>query len=545
MAEDTTTTPEGMDPELAALLGDPLPEDEIPDFDTLFSTDSAPDVPSAPDVDLSEKNFPEITKRFADAPHKAFDAPLYYKEIIANEGEGGQRLHELLQKYLNTKDPKDRGVFRQQLIPVFWEFLRSVARKAATNLPDSKKYLLRFAMLHPSFLEPENKAFFAKLIVENEYKQPIYYVDEWFKNVGSGTIRNSSTDEVKVSKGGGNTQQRQLLEKTRGKLDGIRGLVKTKSSERLTFERLLQDSVREIVQHEPSEKMPEVSVCYNSVQRSSFSELQETLKNLLRVDRELTALIKEMDQVEETIEDLKAKAEAEEVTVEVDVKAVDTEFETIRQMTKMTVGRQGNHFPILSKEYFHCGPNDVAFRENVISSLAWLESIDPEAFCRSYKNKLNRIVPYVVLLPNYGETGVCWEPFDRFNRATSRGRIAIPMYSKSLQVALLSAIGDLRWQVAKEKASYYWMEEGLTGYYYQWFIARKLKGDVKETFIQDYITWILKESEGNQKLDKDLRAVFWRYIPFAQPVKEKLRTRSFNYQELYQRDMNRSMSDGY
>jgi hypothetical protein len=34
-------------------------------------------------------------------------------------------------------------------------------------------------------------------------------------------------------------------------------------------------------------------------------------------------------------------------------------------------------------------------------------------------------------------------------------------------------------------------------------------------------------------------------MPFAQPVKEKLKTRNFIYQELYQRDLNRAMSDGY
>jgi hypothetical protein len=89
------------------------------------------------------------------------------------------------------------------------------------------------------------------------------------------------------------------------------------------------------------------------------------------------------------------------------------------------------------------------------------------------------------------------------------------------------------------------MEEGLTGNYYQWFSARKLKGDVKEFFIQDYILWMTKEAEATQKLDKELRGIFWRYMPFSKAVKEKLKTRSYVYQELYQRDINRTLSDGY
>ena len=58
-------------------------------------------------------------------------------------------------------------------------------------------------------------------------------------------------------------------------------------------------------------------------------------------------------------------------------------------------------------------------------------------------------------------------------------------------------MGDLRWQVAKEKAQHYWMEEGLTGHYYQWFSEKHLKGDVKERFINDYTLWITKESRNN------------------------------------------------
>jgi hypothetical protein len=177
--------------------------------------------------------------------------------------------------------------------------------------------------------------------------------------------------------------------------------------------------------------------------------------------------------------------------------------------------------------------------------LSEVEKIDPGAFCRVHKNQSNRIVPYVILVPTYGDSGFCWEPFDKYNRNTSRGRIVIPMYPKNLQLAVLTAIADLRWLVAKEKASFHWMEEGLTGQYYQWFDQQKLKGDVKDYFINDYVLWITKESEGVQRLEKEVRAVFWRHVPFPQELKDKLKTRSPIYQELYQRDINRSMSDGY
>ena len=175
----------------------------------------------------------------------------------------------------------------------------------------------------------------------------------------------------------------------------------------------------------------------------------------------------------------------------------------------------------------------------------WIESIDPTAFHRIHKNTPNRIVPYVLLLPTYGDFGFCWEPFDRYNRVTSRGRIVVPMYPRDLKVSLLMAVADLRWQVAKEKASFYWMEEGLTGQYYQWIEEQKLKGDLKSFFIADYVLWMTKEANGTQVMDKKLRAIFWRFVPFAQEKKDDLKKRSMVYAELYQRDLNRALSDGY
>jgi hypothetical protein len=540
-----------MDPEIAALLGtnpkSSAPAVPPPDYSKLFDEPIEEfEIAEDAELNLSAGGFPEVTKRFLDIPHKAFDDPNYYKQALAGEGDIAQRVHTILQKYVNTKDPKDRSVYRQQLITAFWDFLACVARKTPGKLPDSKKYLLRFGILHPSFLDPEGKSFFSKLVVDNELSQSIYYLDEWFKAVGTGVIRNSSTDEVRIAKNNTQIRMQQLLEKAEGKREGAKGLLKAKDEERLNLERALLERVQLIAEHFPLDEFPDVNACYSDSQKRAFGEIQEILKNLAKSDRDLDLFLKDFYQADADVRTLMDKVEEDGGgAASVDIRAVDTEFETIRQMAKLTIGRQGNHFPIMSKEYFHCTPNDVAFRENVISQFTWVESIDPEAFCRSYKNRLNRIIPYVVLIPSYGDLGICWEPFDRFNRATSRGRIALPMYPKSLPIAVLAAVADLRWQVAKEKASYYWMEEGLTGNYYQWFTSRKLKGDVKEYFIQDYIVWMIKESDAIQKLDKEVRGIFWRYVPFSKEVKEKLKDRSYTYQDLYQRDINRSLSDGY
>ena len=538
-----------MDPEIAALLGadtTPAPS-RAPDYSALFNEPFELDDKKVEEaeLDLNAESFPPITKFSEKTANPTLEDPNFYKAALSGEGDRAQRVHTILQKYVGTKDPKDRGVYRQQVTTAFWDFMSDIARKSSGKLPDHKKYLLRFFILHPTFLSPENRDFFSRIVIDNELNQPIYYLDEWFKAVGTGVIRNSATDEVKVSRLSASSKLQALYDKANGKKDGARSLLKAKDEERVNMERTLRERIKDMTDHYPLDGLADINSCYTEIQRKLFSETYELLKNLIKLDRELDLYLKDYYQAEADVKTLEGKIAEEGGGAQVDLGAIDNEFNTVRQMAKMTIGRQGNHFPILSNEYYRCTPNDVATRENVIKILTKIESIDAEAFCRSYKNRLNRIVPYVVLVPSYGEFGFCWEPFDRLNRATSRGRIAIPMYPKNLFVAILAAVADLRWQVAKEKASYYWMEEGLTGNYYQWFQKMKLKGDLKETFIADYITWMTKESDAIQKLDKEVRGIFWRHIPFTQPIKDKLRDRSYTYQDLYQRDINRSMSDGY
>ena len=497
-------------------------------------------------VDLTVKAFAEVTKRFEATPHAFFDdAAGYYKTALTDEGEIAQRVHTLLQKYLTVTDPKDRSVFRPQLISAYWEFVRSVAKKIAGRIPMPKKLLLRFGIIHPNFIKGETREFFAKLVSENNLGEPLYYMDEWLRAVGTGTIIASTTDESRVARGNTKMRLNQQLETASGKLEGVKALLQAKSHQRLDAERSLQHDVSLALESFPMNGFEGISDVYTETQRRAFADIQNTIKELFKFDRELNVMVRDYYQAEADVRTLRDKMEQGGDEDFLDLHAVNTEFEAIRQAIKMTVGRQGNHYPILTKEHFQCGPADVGFRENVLEIMARIEGIDPEAFCRVYKNRTNRIPPFTVLVPSYGHAGICWEPFDKRNRATSRGRIFIPMYPKNLYVAILSAVADLRWQVAKEKASYYWMEEGLTGQYYQWYLSQKLKGDVKGYFIHDYIIWMTKEAEGIQKLEKPIRAIFWRHMPFAQEIKDKLRTRSYTYQELYQRDLNRAMSDGY
>lgn len=565
-----------IDPSIAALLSDtqdgipdagfaiPKKEDQDPlsflgssqkrDFEHFVAEKSSgkPKMNGCiPEVDLSIKEFAPVEKFFEDEPSAVYDDPAYYKKCLTGEGQSSQRLHSLLVKYLNCQDKKDRTVYRQQIITAYWEFLKNLAPKMASmSIPDCKRMAMRYGILLPSLATPEQKTMFARAIDKNTSYEPILYMDEWIRSIALGHLKPSTTDEVPsrgVQKGPGADQQRIMVLKTKnsGKIQTSESLLTTKEAERQNLENAVEEKIRGIFQHETLSGFEPHVAPYTDVQRKTFSDVINDFRQLQKIDKELSKYLEDFKEAKETEQSLNSKSAEFVEEVNVGREEILGEMNTIRQMAKMTCGRQGNQYPVFTREFFHCIDKGTGFRENVIRELSWIESIDPQCFCRIHKNVPHRIVPYVLLVPTYGDVGFCWEPFDRYNRLSSRGRIAIPMYPRDLRTACLTAVADLRWQVAKEKASFDWMSEGLTGQYYQYLEEHKMKGDIKQFFIDDYILWMTKESMGTQKLEKEVRGIFWRYLPFPQALKDDLKKRSLVYQELFQRDINRSMSDGY
>ena len=559
---------DGLDPEIAALLAQSA-ESAPADGDTVLDFESPSDNPisfssgsgsakSIHEVDLSRKEFAPIEKFTSDTPSEVFNDTKYYKTALTGENQSAQRVHQILSKYLTCQDPKDRAVYRQQIVTSYWELLRGMVGKMGfLETPMPKKMLVRFGVLLPSLFKQETKDFFSKIYFENRENEPIMYVDEWFKEIASGRMNNSATDEKKQVKTANMTADQaasaeqsrlmQLQAKNSGKLQSTENVLGIKENERRMLEEELQRSVEDLCQHNSVLGLENHTAGYTEQQRRMLPQITDILHRLSKNDKELSKVLEEYKEAKATYDNVQDKITAgggASVATN-DTEAVKLEFETVRQMAKMTVGRRGNQFPLFTREFYHCTERGTGTRENVIDVLRWIESLDPGVFHRIHKNIPNRIVPYVLLVPTYGDRGFCWEPFDRYNRVTSRGRIVVPMYPKDLRIAVLTAVADLRWQVAKEKASYYWMEEGLTGQYYQHFDQMKLKGDVKEFFIEDYILWMTKESTGVQRLDKDVRGIFWRNMPFPKELKEELRKRSLVYDELCKKDANREMSDGY
>lgn len=520
-----------------------LDSNSPPDFNSLFDDEPPAGTNTATSADLRVKKFIRIEK-LLDTPKPWFTAD-FYKILLSGEGEISKKVHQLLQDFLKATDSQDKSLYRGRFIPAYWDLYAGIASRIGTRLPEPKLLLLRYGVLLPTAIEADQRQLIASIPFRNDTGEPVFYLDEWLKDVAHGRVSTSSVDETKSARGNEGARHQAMLEKARGRHQAQIQLITGIATEMQNYEQMVVEHAQNVARHSTLPAAGNNPAPYTDQQRSSFSEIADLMRKLSLMNKKLMVSYSELETLQEQLDSLLSREGDFQQDNPVDSKVITEEMNTVKQMHKMCVGRQGNHFPMLMKSYFRGNIRDMATRENTINTLADIEYFDAGIFLRTFKQQTNRIVPNIILIPSYGDYGVCWEPFERGNKATSRGRVAIPMYPKDLRIAVIAAMADLRWQVAKEKAQHYWMEEGLTGWYYQYFSDKKMKGDVKDQFIEDYILWITKETDGTQKLEREVRDIFWRYIPFPQELKDKLKNRGFVYAELAKKDFNRSISDGY
>jgi hypothetical protein len=491
-----------------------------------------------------EENKSKIEKKFDELLKDKSD---YLKKVFKKEKpELAFKVLESMKLWENPPTKEEKSKYRERLSQNFWALYRDMAPKVVKKSLEKEKHrMLRYGLLDPDYITEGQKKLIEKMDKENNETKhdSIFLADEWFKSIAKGDIRQSVLDETALKKKG---PTKDKLDSKKGQLDAEIKSAKLKIEKILELESEMTELLNRITEHNkhPEFDDDEIIDSYESNQREALTNLIESGRSLLRVDKQLDSNFRTIDKIKHGLNRLEEAYEGEENDEEVQ-ETIFNEFLSFRQMVKMCAGRQGNHFPILFKNYLAEDISNIATKKNIEKIISDVEKLDPLLFVRTYKGEEHRIYPYVLIVPGYGTKGICWEPFARTNRATSKGRIVIPMFPKNLKAAVLSALADIRWQVAKEKAQHYWMEEGLTGYYYEYYTNEKLKGNIKAHFINDYMLWIAWEAKGVQRLHKDVRPVFWRYTPFPQKIKESLKNRGFYYRDLYKKDQNRSMSDGY
>ena len=285
---------EELDPEIAALLANEssMPTRAAYEIDH-FEMDEPDSKGNVAEVDLSNRAFKPITEFFSSTPSDVFDDTTYYKTALTGENSSAQGLHALLTKYLTCHDPKDRTVYRQQMVNKYWEFIRSMAPKMGDlGLPKCKRMLMRFGVVLPSLFTDQQKDLFSSVFYENRTGEPVYYLDEWFQEIASGRIKISTTDEARPARKTGNPAEEaahlmQLKSKNSGKLQNAENLLSSKESQRSMVEAELTSRVEQICRHDVLIGLGNHRAPYTDSQKRMFAEITERLRLLSKIDKEI------------------------------------------------------------------------------------------------------------------------------------------------------------------------------------------------------------------------------------------------------------------
>ncbi len=420
-----------------------------------------------------------------------------------------------------------------------------VAVTINTIIPMAKRLFLRYGLVDLRSLTPEDQKYILGLTNDpvNYDGETVFYLDEWLQGIADGKIRASSGDETKSANSGPVRPSSEKQEKHKSLLEVERRRFEDFKEDRANLLKEFTFSVDLLKEESVDENTGYLGV-FTTEQTKAIEDLTFYQKEIRKLNKEILNSAKAMRKAQDALDEIRREEmefleeqENEKNTPSISNKeGLLQEISNIRQMTKMTVGRQGNPFPFLTSGFMPKETKEYLFKSMVKKKLnKWL-ALDPEVFNRTYKGEEMNIMPYTILVPGYGTTGACWEPLDKNNKQFGRGRIVLPIFTRVPDLSLLSAMGDIRWQAAKELASYYWMEEGLTGNYYEYYLNAKLKGDLRLLFITDYLLWMTKETQGTQKLEQDARYVFWRYVPLPEEDKINLSKKGYYYNQLWEKE---------
>ncbi|NTV79106.1 MAG: hypothetical protein HGA25_08225, partial [Clostridiales bacterium] len=226
-------------------------------------------------------------------------------------------------------------------------------------------------------------------------------------------------------------------------------------------------------------------------------------------------------------------------------------------VNKITFGQISNYCPVLSesnilKSLEHSQLNATVIKDN----LNRIRNLDVSAYYREtlYANAdlgINKemiqveVLPDFILLPGIGTRGVMWQEIEG-KRRTTPSRMMLPVfYMPDLFEAITRLTGEFRWEMCKRVQGARWndaAEHSLTSDYFDYLqFYRKnnelspdakekirlslirSKNSFKESFVRDYITWIVFESSGSPRLNKPLRSILLAHCPFSSSLLQSLK----------------------
>ena len=232
---------------------------------------------------------------------------------------------------------------------------------------------------------------------------------------------------------------------------------------------------------------------------------------------------------------------------------VDNMIETTQ---RLCYGQVSVYFPILHSDMIIKDFNaSLVRRETMEKTLNSILEVDFSAFYREvlYKNPelnitkelvMEEVLPNIILMPTYGSRAIMWEELSS-RQKNSTGRFLFPIFtSEDLEALAIPTIGAFRWELCKTMLGPAWndiTQVSLTSEYsdYVQFYKKnrnlsddskeklkiqikKCRNNLREVFVSDYFIWIKYESKGIMRLNRVVRNILYRQVPFAKDIRDEV-----------------------
>lgn len=248
--------------------------------------------------------------------------------------------------------------------------------------------------------------------------------------------------------------------------------------------------------------------------------------------------------------------EAEE-DFESSTKRLEYEVDNMIQTTqRLCYGQISVYFPILHSDMIIKDFDDSLIRrETIEKTINSIMDVDFSAFYREvlYKNAelnitkelvMQEVLPNIILMPTYGSRAIMWEELST-RQKNSTGRFLFPIFtSEDLESLAIPTIGAFRWELCKTMLGPAWndiTQMSLTSEYsdYVQFYKKnrnlsddskeklkiqikKCRNNLREVFVSDYFIWIKYESKGIMRLNRVVRNILYRQVPFSKDIRDEV-----------------------
>ena len=194
-------------------------------------------------------------------------------------------------------------------------------------------------------------------------------------------------------------------------------------------------------------------------------------------------------------------------------------------------------------------PRNIKRRINAIKNIDYsafyretLATGDGDAMSREHIHVEK--LPDFILMPNAGVRGIMWQEIEGKVRTTAGRMFVSILHMEDLQNTMIRMTGEFRWELCKRVQGARWndvTDPSLTSVYCDYVqfyrknnnLSQEMKEKVKlslqrcrnsfkEMFVQDYITYILYESNGSPRLNKVARQILFEYCPLDAEGIERL-----------------------